>query len=157
MSRTDRGVSFLIIILLVSIALAAVVAVLVLQQHHAVARPAAGAGRQALTAEQKAYLPSMVFADLQMSAAVNFLGDTVTYLDGKVTNQGAKQVRRLDVELNFVDPFNQVVLRETAHVLDDRNAPLPPGETHAFRVTFDHMPAEWNQAPPSIKAVFLDF
>ena len=92
-----------------------------------------------------------------MSAAANFLGDTVTYLDGNVTNQGAKLVRRLDVELNFVDTLNQVVLRETAHPLADRATPLQPGETKAFRVTFEHMPVDWNQAPPTAKAVYVEF
>ena len=107
--------------------------------------------------EQKAYLASLTFADLRMSAAVNFLGSTVTYLDGTVTNKGAKPVRRLEVELNFVDPFNQVVLRETARPLAGHAAPLQPGETHAFRVTFDHMPADWNQAPPAVKPVYVEF
>jgi hypothetical protein len=158
MSRNDHGTSTLIIILIVSVVLAGLVAVLVLQQHHAVSRPAsAGAGRLALSAEQKAYLASLVFADLRMSAAANFLGDTVTYLDGSVTNKGAKQVRRLEVELNFVDTLNQVVLRETAHPLADRATPMQPGETRAFRVTFDHMPADWNQAPPVAKAVYVEF
>ncbi len=158
MSRNDHGISSLIIILIVSVVLAGLVAVFVLQQHRAVSRPAsAGAARPALSAEQKAYLASLVFGDFHMSAASNFLGDTVTYLDGSVTNKGAKLVRRLDVELNFVDTLNQVVLRETAHPLADRATPLQPGETHAFRVTFDHMPADWNQAPPTAKAVYVEF
>jgi hypothetical protein len=92
-----------------------------------------------------------------MSAAANFLGDTVTYLDGTVTNKGAKPVRRLEVELNFADSLNQVVLRENAHPLADRITPLQPGETRAFRVTFYHMPADWNQAPPAAKAVYVEF
>ena len=150
MSRNDHGISSLIIILIVSVVLAGLVAVLVLQQHRAVSRPA-------LSAEQKAYLASLVFGDFHMSAASNFLGDTVTYLDGSVMNKGAKLVRRLDVELNFVDTLNQVVLRETAHPLADRATPLQPGETRAFRVTFDHMPADWNQAPPTAKAVYVEF
>jgi len=158
MSRNDHGVSTAIIIFIVATVLAALVVVLVLHQHRAVSRPAsAGEGRQALSAEQKAYLASLAFADLRMSAAVNFLGDTVTYLDGSVTNKGSKPVRRLDVELNFVDSLNQVVLRETAHPLADRASPLPPGETHAFHVAFDHMPADWNQAPPGVRLVYVEF
>jgi hypothetical protein len=158
MPRNDHGISTITIILIVAVVLAGLVAILVFQQHRAVSRPAsAEAGRPALSAEQKAYLPSLVFADFRMSAAVNFLGDTVTYLDGSVTNTGAKQVRRLDVELNFVDTLNQVVLRETAHPLADRAEPLQPGESRAFRVTFDHMPADWNQAPPTARVVYLEF
>jgi hypothetical protein len=158
MPRNDHGISTNAIILIVAVILAGLVAVFVLEQHHAVSGPASGgAVRPALSAEQKAYLASLVFADLRMSAAVNFLGDTVTYLDGSVTNKGAKPVRRVDVELNFVDILNQVVLRETAHPLAGSGTPLGPGETHAFRVTFDHMPADWNQAPPVARAVYVEF
>lgn len=148
MSRNDHGNSTLIIILIVSVILAALVAVLVFQQHHAATRPAeVAAARPALSAEQKAYLGTLVFDDFHMSAAANFLGDTVTYLDASVTNRGAKPVRNLEVELNFVDSLGQVVLRETAHPLAGRATPLEPGGTCAFRVTFEHMPVDWNQAP----------
>ncbi|MGA2983596.1 MAG: FxLYD domain-containing protein [Terriglobia bacterium] len=158
MSRNDRGISTPILILIVAVVLAGLVAVFVLQQHHAVSHPvSAGAERPAPNDEQKAYLVSLVFSDLRMSAAANFLGDTITYLDGTVTNKGAKLVRRLDVELNFVDTLNQVVLRETAHPLADRATPLQPGETHTFRVTFEHMPTDWNQAPPTARAVYVEF
>jgi hypothetical protein len=158
MPRNDHGVSTLIIILVVSLVLAAFAAVLILRQHHVATRPAAiAAARPPLSGEQRAYLGSLVFADFHMSAAANFLGDTVTYLDGRVTNQGAKLVRSLDVELNFVDTLNQVVLRETAHPLADRAKPLQPGETQAFRVTFEHMPVDWNRAPPTAKAVYVEF
>jgi hypothetical protein len=152
-----RGVSSPIIII-VFVVLAALVAVFVLRQHAAVSSSTTTvAPRPALTAEQRAYLGSLQFADLRMSAAVNFLGSTVTYLDGSVTNKGEKMVRRLEVELNFVDTMNQVVLRETARPLADRVKPLQPGETFAFRVSFDHMPADWNQAPPYLKPVYVEF
>jgi hypothetical protein len=155
MSRNDRGFSTPIIICIVLAVLAALLAVWVFVQHRAASRPTAlNATRQQLSAEQKAYLPSLVFSDLRMSAAVNYLGDTVTYLDGSVTNKGAKAVRSLEVELNFVDMLSQVVLREDAHPL---SAALQPGETRPFRVSFDHMPAEWNQAPPRAKAVYVEF
>ncbi len=109
-----------------------------------------------MTAEQKAYLSSFAFRRLPYeSAAANFLNDTVTYLDGSVTNQGAKPVRTLDVQLKFVDSLNQVVLRDTVHPLEDRTTPLQPGETYAFRVTFEHMPADWNQAAPYGKSGVL--
>ena len=158
MPRNDHGVSTSIIVAIVALVLAALVAVLVLHQHSTVSRAGAAAEKPpALSADQQAYLASFVFADLRMSAAANFLGDTVTYLDGSVTNTGSKPVSRLDVELNFVDTLNQVVLRETAHPLANRPKPLGPGETHAFRVTFDHMPADWNQAPPRVRPVFVEF
>jgi len=157
MPGDENGTPTLKIIFIVSAALAALLAVFVLQRHHSVSRSAeVAAARPVPNDEQKAYLGSFGFADLHMSSAANFLGDTVTYLDASVTNKGSRTVRRLDVELNFVDMFNQVVLRETAHPLAGRAQPLRPGETCAFRVTFEHMPAEWNQAPPKAKAVYVE-
>jgi hypothetical protein len=96
-------------------------------------------------------------SDARMSAAENFLGHTVTYLDAQVTNQGAKAVRQLELELVFVDMLNQVVLRETARPVTLRGPALQPGQTRAFRVSFEHMPADWNQAPPTITPKLVQF
>jgi hypothetical protein len=155
MARDDRGVSTPIIILSVALVLAGLIAGYVLLRHPASSGPAST--RPALSAEQKACFASLEFTELHMSAAENFLGTTVTYLDARVTNKGAKTVRGLDVELNFVDVLNQVVLRETAHPLTRRAPPLQPGETRPFRVTFEHMPVDWNQTPPTITPVHLEF
>jgi len=158
MSRNPRGASFPIIMLCVGVLLAALVAALVLLRRP----PSSGTAStrsagQVPSSEQKAYFGSLEFGDLHMSAAENFLGNTVTYLDGRVRNQGTKTVRGLDVELNFVDTLNQVVLRETAHLITNRAVPLKPGEARAFRVTFEHMPVDWNQAPPTITPVYVEF
>jgi hypothetical protein len=155
MSRDERGVSTLIIILSVALVLAGLIVGYVLLRPPASTGPAST--RRVPSAEQKAYFTSLEFAELHMSAAENFLGTTVTYLDARVSNKGAKTVRHLDVELNFVDVLNQVVLRETAHPVTRRAPPLQPGETRPFRVTFEHMPMDWNQAPPSITPVYLEF
>ena len=110
-----------------------------------------------LTEEQKAYFPQLEFSDARMSAAENFLGATVTYLDARVTNKGTKTVRRLDLDLTLVDTLNQVVLRERAHPVTQRTPPLKPGESKPFRVTFEHMPVDWNQAAPTIVPVYVQF
>jgi hypothetical protein len=155
MSRNDRGVSPLIIILCVALVLAGLIAAYVLLHNPTSSGPASA--RPAPSAEQRAYFVSLEFSGLHMSAAENFLGTTVTYLDASVTNRGAKTVRSLEVELNFVDVLNQVVLRETAYPITRRSLPLQPGEKRSFRVTFEHMPVDWNQAPPTIKPVYLEF
>lgn len=110
-----------------------------------------------VSTEESAYLQHIVISDAKVSAATNFLGDMVTYLDAKVTNTGTKPVGQLDLRLEFSDMLNQVVLRESAHPITVRMHPLQPGETRAFRVTFERMPAEWNQAAPAITPVGLHF
>jgi hypothetical protein len=111
----------------------------------------------ALSEEQEAYLNQIEVTDARMSAAENFLGNTVTYLDAVVANKGSREVKLVELELVFVDTFYQVVLRETARAVTRRTPPLKPGETRAFQVTFEHMPIEWNQAPPRITPVSVEF
>jgi hypothetical protein len=157
MQPNDRGISTLHIILTVAAGMTVVLGVLVFFWHsHGVAVQSAGGGT-ILTEEQKAYLPQLEFTDAHMSAAQNFLGDSVTYLDARVTNKGMKTVRRLDVDLTFVDTLNQVVLRERAHPVTPRTQPLKPGESKAIRISFERMPVDWNQAAPSMVPVYVEF
>jgi hypothetical protein len=113
--------------------------------------------RGAQTAEERAYLQHILISEVRVSAATNFLGDMVTYVDAKMTNTGTKPVRQVDIRLEFSDMLNQVVLRETKHPLTPSMSPLASGETRAFRATFERMPAEWNQAAPAITPVALNF
>lgn len=161
MPRNDDAPSKLpMIIAAVAIVLAAGGAILVMHQHqaHEASQPAAViASRSPLTPEQQAYLSSITFSDFHMSQATNYLGNTVTYLDGNLTNQGLRPLQTLDVDLIFEDTLNQIVLKETIHPLADRTSPLEPGQSYAFRATFEHIPIDWNQAAPEAKAVFVAF
>ena len=121
----------------------------------------AGSGQSSATPlptpEAKAYFPEIAVEDAKMSAAKNFLGDTVVYLDARLTNKGSKTVRRLDLQLEFADTLGQVVLREVVHPVTARTAPLAPGESRALHIAFDHMPIDWNQAPPTVTVRYLSF
>jgi hypothetical protein len=157
MQSNDKGLSTLHIILIVGVGMALVLGAGVFFWHsHGVAELSGGAGT-VLSGEQKAYLTQIEFMDARMSAAENFLGDSVTYLDARVANKGTKTVRRMDVDLTFVDTLNQVVLRERAHPVSPHTQPLKPGESKAFRITFEHMPADWNQAAPIMVPVYVEF
>ena len=157
MQVNDKGISTLHIILIVGAAMLALSAVAVFFWHsHGAVQYSAGASAIP-TEEQKAYFPQLEFTDARMSAAENFLGANVTYLDAQVTNKGTKTVGRLDLDLTFVDTLNQVVLRERAHPVTQRTPPLKPGESRAFRITFEHIPAEWNQVAPTITPVYVQF
>jgi hypothetical protein len=157
MPSRHRGIAPFVLILIVAGLMAVLLAAFLLLQSLTTSKPSPAVARPTPTEEQSAYLQQIAFSDVRMSAATNFLGGTVTYLDARVTNQGGRVVRGLDLELNFVDTLDQVVLREAAHPINERTAPLKPGEARSFRVTFEHMPLEWNQAPPSIKPVSLRF
>jgi hypothetical protein len=113
--------------------------------------------RAPMSPEAQAYLQQIVVSDAHMSAADTPLGTAVTYLDARVANKGSQTVRELDLRLDFVDLTGQMVLRRTAHPVTRRTAPLKPGELRNLHVTFDHMPAEWNQAPPAFTPVYVSF
>jgi hypothetical protein len=157
MQFKDKGISTLHIILIVGAAMLALTVVIVLLCHSHGAGELSANASTILTEEQKAYFRQLEFTDVHMSAAENFLGATVTYLDARVTNRGTKTVRRLDLDLTFVDTLNQVVLRERARPVTRRTPPLKPGEGRAFRVTFEHLPVDWNQAAPAMTPVYLQF
>ncbi len=55
------------------------------------------------------YAANIKFSDLKMSAAENFVGSTVTYLDGTVTNTADQTVTRALVRVSFKDSLGQIV------------------------------------------------
>jgi len=153
MATEDRSTPILIAI---AVALLAVIIGGLLLLRRNVSRSAASLPPP-MGADEKAYLAQISTADPHMTAAENFLGGTVTYLDARVTNNGTRTVRRLTLKLEFHDTLEQVVLRETAHPITQRTPPLKPGDTRAFRVAFEHMPMEWNQGPPVITPEYVSF
>lgn len=113
--------------------------------------------RVPMSAEARAYLHEFAVSDARMSAADTPLGTAVTYLDARIANTGSQTVRELDLRLEFVDLAGQNILRQTAHPVTRQTAALKPGEVRDLHVTFDHMPAEWNQAPPAFTPVYVAF
>jgi hypothetical protein len=110
------------------------------------------------------YAASLKFSDFKMSAAENFVGSTVSYIDGTVTNSGDKTVTRVVVEVVFKDDVGQVaqdepdmslrVLKTSGpypEAVDLSISPLAPGQSQPFRLTFDHISAQWNRQYPEIK------
>jgi len=138
----------------ISVAIAAVLAIVAWMMHARVTRPAV---RPPLTADAQAYLMQIAATDIHMSAAETGLGSNVTYMDAEIRNNGARAVREVDLDLTFVDMVNQMVLRRTVHPVTRNSPPLNAGESRAFRITFDYMPADWNQGPPVVAVTYLSF
>jgi len=88
-----------------------------------------------------------------MTAAQNFLQHTITTLHARITNKGNKTVRYLEMDLAFSNYMEQADLRQKAHPITTNTPPLKPGETRDFELSFDHVPEDWNQAPPQITPV----
>lgn len=109
------------------------------------------------------YIASLKLSDFKMSAAENFIGATVSYLDGTITNSGNKTVMRVVVEVTFKDDMGQVVGQDALPLQVVRNngaytepvdisvAPLAPGQSQSFRLTFDSISQQWNHQYPEMK------
>ena len=108
------------------------------------------------------YIAQLKFSNFKMSAAENFIGATVSYIDGDITNTGDKTVTRILVEVNFEDSLGQLAQREELPLrvvrtngaylepVDLSVAPLAPGQTEPFRLTFDGISAQWNHQYPDL-------
>ncbi len=111
------------------------------------------------------YASNLKFSDLKASAAQNFVGATVNYLDGSITNTGNQTVIHAVVQVTFKDELGQTAQREELpiHVLrtggpydeavDLTLSPLAPGETKPFRLTFENISAQWNRAYPDLQLI----
>lgn len=139
---------------LAAVALAVAAAVYVSLQSRQ-SQSAAQAGM--MSPAEKGYLKEIEVTDANMSAATNFLGSSLYYLDGRIANHGPKDVRQLDLDLTFMDPFGQVVLRRTEHPITLKTAPLKAGQTQRLHIVFEHLPEEWNQGPPVITPSYVKF
>jgi hypothetical protein len=106
-------------------------------------------------ASEQAYAQHIHFLGLKLSQATNFLNQEFTYVTGTISNDGDRTLRQVEVTLEFRDPFNQVVLRETRRVIDSHAQPLSGGERRDFTIALERLPAQWNQQFPSIRVTGL--
>ncbi|HEY1677908.1 MAG TPA: DUF3426 domain-containing protein [Candidatus Sulfotelmatobacter sp.] len=108
------------------------------------------------------YIAKLKLSDFKMSAAENFIGATVSYIDGTITNTGDRTVTRVMVQVNFEDSMGQLAQREElplrvirpngaySEPVDLNVAPLPPGQSAPFRLTFDSISTQWNHQYPDL-------
>jgi len=112
-----------------------------------------------------AYVANVKISDLKTSAAENFVGASVNYVDGTVTNAGDKTLTHAVVRVTFKDSLGQVtqveeiplrILQKTVRyddAVDLSTSPLPPGGNTPFRLTFEHISAEWNHEYPEVQVI----
>jgi hypothetical protein len=148
----ERDSSRLIIGIAVAVMIGGMLAVaLLMRQPPKIAKPASP------------YIASLKLSDFKMSAAENFIGATVSYVDGSVTNGGDKTVTHAVVEVVFKDELGQVAQQEEVPLqvvrtngaypepVDLSVSPLAPGQTQPFRLTFDRISAQWNRQYPELR------
>ncbi|HTV56403.1 MAG TPA: hypothetical protein VMI06_15980, partial [Terriglobia bacterium] len=107
---------------------------------------------RAMTPAEKAYLAKIEVDNARMSAATNGIGASLYYLDVQISNKGTESVRHVDLSLTFMDPFGDIVYRQTEHAITPAASPLKPGQTRPLHFVFERLPDAWNQGPPKITA-----
>ncbi len=115
------------------------------------------------------YVAKLQISNPKVSAAENYVGGTVTYLDATITNTGEKALVGADINLVFQNTLGEVVQKETLplHLLVDNQlggypdlvemsrAPIGPGQSKTVRMTLDHVSADWNQTAPTMQLINL--
>lgn len=96
------------------------------------------------------YVSHLEFLEPNVARATNFLNQEATFVFGTVKNNGSRSVKQIEVSLEFHDVFQQVVLRDKQRLFDPGAVPLGPTEMRDFQITYERMPAQWNQAYPTV-------
>jgi len=123
----------------------------------------------ATTAQVNPYAAKLQISNPRLSAAENYVGGTVTYLDVDIANTGDQALTGAAMKLVFKNTLDQVVQTETIplHVLvqnqmggypdlvDLSRSPIGPGQNKTVRMTLEHISADWNQSAPEMQLVNL--
>jgi hypothetical protein len=107
-----------------------------------------------LSADAKAYTRNLQLSDVTMKATENYAGQTLTEIEGKIGNSGARTIGHADVTCIFYNSYGEVILRERAPIVV---ANLKPGETRSFRLPFDDIPGGWNNQMPQLVIARIEF
>ena len=116
-------------------------------------------------APEDPYAANLKIMDVKASKAKNFAGVSVYYLEGQIANMGPKTVSGALVEAVFRNALGQVVDRQTQNLtilqqrpgytdsVSLREHPLTPNMQDEFRLTFEHISADWNQGVPELRFI----
>ncbi len=104
---------------------------------------------------EQAYAENVRIENIKLSESSNLLNQKFTYVSGTIVNAGPRTLAALEITVEFFDPFNQSILRDTHRVITREEQPLGPGAPRTFQITFEHIPVEWNQQNPAIRVTGL--
>ena len=113
------------------------------------------------------YSANLKVSDMKASEAKNFAGISVYYLEGQIANNGSKTITGASVEAVFRNSLGEIVDRQTQPlmIIEERPGyndavpltqhPLTPNMQTDFRLTFEHISADWNQGVPEIRFIHI--
>jgi hypothetical protein len=101
------------------------------------------------------YVPHIEFLEPQVARATNFLNQEVTFVFGTVKNNGPRPIKQIEVTLEFHDVFGQIVLRDKDRLFSEDAIPLESYHMRDFQITYETLPAQWNQGYPTLRITGL--
>src|SRR5579862_8000498 len=107
-----------------------------------------------LSADAKAYVRNLRLTDVTMKATESYVGQTVTEIEGKISNAGGRTVERAEVNCVFYNSYGEVILREKVPIVVTH---LKPSESRSFRLPFDDIPGSWNRQMPQLVIARIEF
>ena len=110
-----------------------------------------------LTQDAKEYLPKLDLINVHMQAAESIVNQRLIEILGDITNKGNRTVSLAEVTCVFRDYSNAEVHRERVPIIGGGSGPLAPGQTKPFRLAFDDVPENWNQALPALVIAQIRF
>jgi hypothetical protein len=119
--------------------------------------------------QQDPYISRLQISNLHMATAENFAGGSVTYILGTVANSGDKKLTGARVQVLFKNSLGELAQKETLPLtvllpnspyvdyapLD--RAPLGAGQQRDFRLTLEHVTADWDGQVPQIKIISVSY
>ena len=115
--------------------------------------------------QPNAYAAKLQVDNLHMATAENFAGGSVTYIQGRITNSGDKKVTGATVQVLFKNSLGELAQKETLPMMvlmpntpyvdygPMQQAPLAAGQGRDFRLTLEHVTADWDGQMPVVKVV----
>ncbi len=116
-------------------------------------------------APEDPYSSNVQVSGLHLSTAENFAGGKVMYVEGQIANTGSKSLTGATVESVFRNSLGEVVDRQSQPLtltqerpgyndaINLKDHPLGPNAQHEFRLTFEHVSADWNQGLPELRFI----
>lgn len=110
-----------------------------------------------VSGEGTAYLTHLALSDVSMQASENFMKQQVIEVKGKITDNGSRALKTVEVYCLFYGPDGREIHRERVSIVNSKGSPLQPGEVRPFRLPFDAVPEGWNQALPKMVIAQITF
>ncbi|MGH9583651.1 MAG: DUF2393 family protein [Bryobacteraceae bacterium] len=106
---------------------------------------------------EQTYAPHIFFSGLAMTAAENLMRQRVVEVRGDIANHGPRAITSVSVDCTFSSIQGNQVYRERQFAFASKTNPLKPGETRPFRLAFDQLPDNWDQALPRLTVARIVF